>query len=341
MLCQDTPIGIASMSFTLINKVLTGKMLYCFMQRIAVIDMGTNTFHLLIASVQEARYSVILDHKQAVGLGKGGINNHRIMPDAMERALSALRKFSATCTEQHVDRVVLTGTSAVRSADNKVEFLAAIKKATGWDTFILNGEQEALWIYEGVKQTGIISAAHTSLLVDIGGGSVEFVLCNVTEVVWKQSFEIGGQRLMDKFQHADPIIETEIKELAYYLKGVLKPLWDEVKSCGGVKTLIGSSGSFDTLCDIYCSQQHIVLDEKTTGYPLPLTSFQSIAKDLLSKNRAQRLATPGMIELRVDMIVVSLVLIETLIEQLHIEEINVSFYALKEGLMALVANGKL
>ena len=316
-------------------------MLYLYMQKVAVIDMGTNTFHLLIATIKEGKYSVVLDDKQAVGLGKGGINNHRIMPDAMGRALSALRRFKHTCEEHQVDRVVLTGTSAVRSSDNKTEFLAAIKKETGWDTFILSGEQEASWIYEGVKQTGVIPVGQSSLLVDIGGGSVEFVLCDDKEIFWKQSFEIGGQRLMDQFDHSDPITDTEIKEIAYYLKGVLTPFWDAIKNRGGVKTLIGSSGSFDTLCEVYCQQEGIVLNEKTKGYSLPPASFQSIAKDLLAKNRAARLATPGMIELRVDMIVVSLVLIETLIEQLAIEEINVSFYALKEGLMSLVVNGQL
>ena len=309
--------------------------------KIAVIDMGTNTFHLLIAIKEEGSYKVVLDHKQAVGLGRGGINNKRIMPDAIARALSALRQFKDTCIQQQVDRVLLTGTSAVRTSDNREEFLSAIKKETGWDTLIITGVQEAAWIYEGVKQTGVISNDHSSLLVDIGGGSVEFVLCNATEILWKQSFEIGGQRLMDKFDHSDPISETEIKEIAYYLKGVLNPLWDEISSRGGIKTLVGSSGSFDTLCDIYCRQNGIVLDEKIKGYSLPLANFQSIAKDLLAKNRSERLATLGMIELRVDMIIVSLVLIETLIEQLHIEEIEVSFYALKEGLMKLVVSDKL
>ncbi len=310
-------------------------------EKIAVIDMGTNTFHLLIALVLEGTYEVVVDHKQAVGLGRGGINNKRIMPDAIARALSALRGFKETCTNEQVDRVLLTGTSAVRSSDNREEFLSAIKNETGWDTLIISGEEEAAWIYEGVKQTGIIPINHSSLLVDIGGGSVEFVLCDAHSLLWKQSFEIGGQRLMDKFDHSDPITETEIKEIAYYLKNTLKPLWDGLSSRGGVKTLVGSSGSFDTLCDIYCQQQGIVLNEKVKGYSLPLKSFQSIAKELLIKNRAERLATPGMIELRVDMIVVSLVLIETLIEQLAIEEIEVSFYALKEGLMKLVVSGKL
>ncbi|MDB5272891.1 MAG: exopolyphosphatase [Chitinophagaceae bacterium] len=303
--------------------------------------MGTNTFHLLIASVEGTQYEITLDHKQAVSLGRGGINNHRIMPDAIARALTALLQFKTTCDEQKVDRVVLTGTSAVRSADNQQEFLAAIKKATGWDTLILSGEQEASWIYEGVKQTGMIPESESSLLVDIGGGSVEFVLCNAQEVLWKQSFEIGGQRLMDKFNHADPITETEIKEIAYYLKGTLQALWKEMLRRGGVKTMIGSSGSFDTLCDIYCQKNGIILSQKIKGYSLPLQDFQSIAKELLAKSREERLKTPGMIVLRVDMIVVSLVLIETLIEQLQIEKIEVSFYALKEGLMKLVVSGKI
>jgi exopolyphosphatase/guanosine-5'-triphosphate,3'-diphosphate pyrophosphatase len=309
--------------------------------KIAVIDMGTNTFHLLIALVKGEQYEVVLDHKKPVGLGRGGINNKRIMPDAISRALSALAAFKETCKTEQVDRVLLTGTSAVRSADNQQEFLSAIKKETDWDTLIISGEQEASWIYEGVKQTGIIPNGHSSLLVDIGGGSVEFVLCNSQSILWKHSFDIGGQRLMDKFDHSDPITGVEIEEIVSYLKDELKPLWEAVKSCGGVKTLIGSSGSFDSLCDIYCQEEGIVLDAKANGYPLPLNAFQAIAKDLLAKNRVARLATPGMIELRVDMIVVSLVLIEAIIQQLGIEEINVSFYALKEGLMKLVVSGKL
>jgi exopolyphosphatase/guanosine-5'-triphosphate,3'-diphosphate pyrophosphatase len=311
------------------------------MQKIAVIDMGTNTFHLLIASVSEMQYEVLIDHKQAVGLGKGGINNRRIMPDAIDRALVTLSRFKATCTELKVDRVLLTGTSAVRSANNQDEFLAAIKRETGWDTVIINGDEEAAWIYEGVRQAGVIPETGTSLLVDIGGGSVEFVLCTSQNILWEQSFEIGGQRLMDQFKHAEPIADTEIKEIAYYLKGVLQPLWDEMEKRGGVKTLVGSSGSFDTLCEIYCKENGIMLSPSTKGYALPLDQFWNISKDLLSKNREQRLRTPGMIELRVDMIVVSLVLIETLVEQLNIQKMEVSFYALKEGLMQLVVNGKL
>jgi exopolyphosphatase/guanosine-5'-triphosphate,3'-diphosphate pyrophosphatase len=339
--CPSIKLYILNNSYTYLFTTLPNKILYCSMQKIAVIDMGTNTFHLLIASVEGNQYEIVLDNKQAVGLGRGGINNRRIMPDAMTRALTALRQFKMTCDEQQVDRVLLTGTSAVRTADNQQEFLTAIKKATSWSTLIIDGEQEASWIYEGVKQTGVIPDSESSLLVDIGGGSVEFVLCNARELLWKQSFEIGGQRLMDKFNHADPITETEIKEIAYYLKGVLQPLWEDLKNRGGIKTLIGSSGSFDTLCDIYCQKKGIILSEKTKGYRLPLNDFQSIAKDLLAKDRAERLKTPGMIVLRVDMIVVSLVLIETLIEQLQIEKIEISFYALKEGLMKLVVSGKL
>jgi exopolyphosphatase/guanosine-5'-triphosphate,3'-diphosphate pyrophosphatase len=310
------------------------------MLKIAVIDMGTNTFHLLIAEVNDGTYKVILDHKQAVGLGRGGINNNRIMPDAMQRALSALHRFKETCTAHEVDRILLTGTSAVRSANNQKEFISRIKEETGWDTLILSGEEEATWIFEGVNQTGVITASEPSLLIDIGGGSVEFVLCNAHTILWKRSVEIGGQRLMDKFEHSDPITSTEIKEISYYLKGVLQPLWDEVSNRGGVNILVGSSGSFDTLCDIYCQRNNIVLTNEK-GYSLPVESFKEISRDLLTKNREERLHTPGMIDLRVDMIIVALVLIETLIEQLHIQKIEISFYALKEGLMKLVARGEL
>ncbi len=308
------------------------------MQNVAIIDMGTNTFHLLVAKVKEGKHEVLLDEKCAVGLGRGGINDGIITADAMDRAMEALHFFKGLCDRYGAGQVMLTGTSAVRSARNQDDFLKRIKGELNWEVRVLSGEEEAMIIYLGVS-TAVELPDENALIVDIGGGSVEFILCHGQKgVLWKQSFEIGGQRLMDKFHRTDPITEEEKENIQDFLVEQLKPLLQAVKDLGGVKMLVGSSGSFDTLADMYCAEKHQVLETGISAFSLPIDAYHDLAQMLYKKNRAQRLAVPGMIPLRVDMIVVALVLIDWLIDQLGIEKIEVSFYALKDGLLKLVVS---
>jgi exopolyphosphatase / guanosine-5'-triphosphate,3'-diphosphate pyrophosphatase len=315
------------------STLISLQMLSSFMQRLAIIDMGTNTFHLLVASVSNGKHTVLLDEKHAVGLGRGGINEGLIAAEAMDRAFSTLNTFKGICDQYLVDKVLLTGTSAVRSASNKEKFIGEIKQKFGWDVLVLSGDQEAEGIYRGVS-SAISIPEDNALIVDIGGGSVEFIICTASEGVrWKRSFEIGGQRLMEKFHASDPISEIEVEKIRSYLDEVLSPLVQAVTELAGTKTLIGSSGSFDTLCDMYCAEHGIQLEEGTSGFTISLDAYRTMSKELIQKNRIERLAIPGMITLRVDMIVVAMVLVDWLIEKLKIEKIEVSFYALKEGLL--------
>lgn len=310
------------------------------MKNVAIIDMGTNTFHLLVAKVEEGKHKVVLDEKHAVGLGKGGINDGLIVPDAMERAMRALHFFKGLCDQYAADRVVITGTSAVRSARNQNEFLKRIKDELNWDVRVLSGEEEAMAIYEGVSMA-VDFPEENALIVDIGGGSVEFILCHGQQgILWKQSFEIGGQRLMDKFHRTDPITKEEQENIRLYLEEQLKPLLEAVARYNGVKLLVGSSGSFDTLVDMYCAEQDHMLPDGSSGFTLPVEAYRHLSVLVSQKNKAERLAIPGMIPLRVDMIVVALVLIDWLIETLCIEKLEVSFYALKEGLLKQVVSSQ-
>jgi exopolyphosphatase / guanosine-5'-triphosphate,3'-diphosphate pyrophosphatase len=303
------------------------------MQIVAIIDMGTNTFHLLIAKVEGGKHKVLLDEKHAVGLGRGGITDGLISEEAMDRAMKALHFFKGLCDQYKVNRVVTTGTSAVRSARNQSVYIHRIKEELNWDVIVLTGEEEAMGIYQGVSAA--VNIPHeNALIVDIGGGSVEFILCRAqVGILWKQSFEIGGQRLMDKFHHHEPIAVHEKEKIEQFLAEQLKPLLKAVHDFGGVHVLVGSSGSFDTLVDMYCAELQHTLAPEASSFSLPIDAYRRIAVSLFKKNKAERLAIPGMIPLRVDMIVVALVLIDWLIEQLEIDKIDVSFYALKEGLL--------
>ncbi|MEO9478017.1 MAG: Ppx/GppA phosphatase family protein [Cyclobacteriaceae bacterium] len=299
--------------------------------RIAVIDMGTNTFHLMIVDVMDGEWKIIYREKTAVRIGKDGINQGKITQEAEQRALDSLIKFKEVITAEKVNKVFATATSAIRNAKNGQDIVSRISAETGIEVNVISGLQEAEHIYYGVKKAMDIGSA-PALVMDIGGGSIEFIIGNSSEIFWKQSFEIGGQRLVEKFHRHDPIQSNEVDELKVYLETELQELFDAYESFKP-ETLIGSSGTFDTLSDIFLLSSGTSRPENLTEYPLSIGAFHEILEDLRAKNRAQRLEIPGMIPLRVDMIVVACVLIDFIIEKLQIKNIRVSAYALKEGVL--------
>lgn len=299
--------------------------------RIAILDLGTNTFHLLIAEKTGNTWTIIYRDRQAVKIGQGGINQGIILPDAEERAIGTLKHFTATLQAKQVGRVLAFGTSAIRVARNQQAFLARIQAETGIAVRVLSGDEEAQFIYYGVNKA-LQLENDKALIVDIGGGSVEFIIAGEGRMLWHTSLEIGAQRLMEKFHHHDPIAPQEIKALSAFLatemKPVLQAIWQFMP-----KTLAGSSGTFDTLSDIFCLKYQIQSDPNAPETPLTIQGFEEIYTDLIQKDRNARMAIPGMIEMRVDMIVVACCLIRFLLDQHRFTSIRVSSYAMKEGIL--------
>lgn len=304
--------------------------------KIAIIDMGTNTFHLLIAEADERGYHITYRERLAVKIGKGGINRGVITEEGIQRALLAMQSFRNTIDQQNIGKVYAFGTSALRNASNRDEVVQRIKAVTGIDSNIISGDLEAEYIYMGVKSAMDIDK-EKSLIIDIGGGSIEFILGNNERISWKRSFEIGAQRLLEQFQKNDPITKEEIEHLDRYFEKELQPLLNELK-IHQPHVLIGSSGTFDTLSDIFCIQHDIHKSPEEIETPLTLQGFYDIYDELLHKNREQRMQIPGMIEMRVDMIVVACCLIRYLLSVHTFNRIRVSTYALKEGVLATLIN---
>jgi exopolyphosphatase / guanosine-5'-triphosphate,3'-diphosphate pyrophosphatase len=296
----------------------------------AIIDLGTNTFHLLIADVEKSNFTVLYKQNIAVKLGKGGINDGYITEEALKRAYDALYIFKAKINEFQCSKIIATGTSALRNAKNGFEFTEKVKNDLGFTVQIIDGEKEAELIYKGVKHA-LNLGIEKSLIVDIGGGSVEFIIANNVEIFWKKSFEIGGQRLLDKFKPSEPIKTEEILAIEEYLDNQLSPLF-EVFNTYKPFQLVGSSGSFDTFIDM-C---YALKNEKTppnTSFSLDITEFTEVANAILKNPIEKRRLLPGMIELRVEMIVVATVLVNFLLQKTKINQIKVSSYALKEGVL--------
>ncbi|NJN27928.1 MAG: hypothetical protein HC819_19120 [Cyclobacteriaceae bacterium] len=180
-------------------------------------DLGTNTFNLLLVTVTPSAYYIFKNEKIPVKLGKGGINEGWITDAAQKRALDALDIYKEIIDREHISLVYGYATSAFRNARNGTALKELIEQRTGIKINIITGEVEAEFIYRGVK-TAFDIGGEPSLIMDIGGGSVEFVICDRERIFWKRSYEIGAQRLLDWFHIHDPIPAEEIIKLQDFSK---------------------------------------------------------------------------------------------------------------------------
>lgn len=306
--------------------------------RAAIIDMGTNTFHLLVAEWNHSDYKILLHDRIPVRVGVGGINQNMITREGIERAVNGLIQFKNKIDVLGSMNVFAFGTSAIRNATNAGEVISGIKNATGIETKIISGDQEAKFIYRGVD-LALNLGSEKSLIVDIGGGSVEFIIGNGEKIFWKKSFEIGAQRLLERFQKHDPILPSEIESINNHFRESLTPLFEAMKM-HSPKILAGSSGTFDTLSEIYCIQAGIEIKDAPET-PLTTEAFYKIYPEIISKNRAGRMQIPGMIEMRIDMIVVACCLVKFILDNFPFKHIRISSYSLKEGVLASLMNGEL
>ena len=318
---------------TIIPSIL---LFYMSDNTIAVIDLGTNTFHILIAEVVgDGNYRMIHRQRIAVMIGKGGINRGIITEEAQQRALGALQQFAALIKQYAIKQVRATATSAFRNTRNGPELAERIREETGITVTIIDGVQEAEYIFMGVQEA-LSLGDEPVLIMDIGGGSVEFILSSDQQVRWKQSFEIGAQRLLDRFDIKDPISSENLDELTAYFHTTLADLLVAGRQWQP-RVLIGASGTFETLCDMHAHRHGLTVDADACELPISVDSFSVMLQDLLQKNRAERLAIPGMIEMRVDMIVVAAWLIQFVLSELNLHHLRVSAYALKEGVLREMA----
>jgi exopolyphosphatase/guanosine-5'-triphosphate,3'-diphosphate pyrophosphatase len=298
----------------------------------AIIDLGTNTFHLIIFEGK----NFLFKSSMASKIGQGGINHGIITEEGIQRALNVLNIFKEKLIEfeLNTENVFAFGTSAIRNASNQSEFVERVKNETDINITVIDGDKEAELIYKGVSQA--VKVDKNALIVDIGGGSVEFILCNPDKILWKRSFEIGGQRLMERFMKKDKISQSEMSRLDEYLRQELLPLTNAVHQYQP-EVLIGSSGSFDTLNDmLYWKNTGRFAPTDIVGFDYPISEFWKAFEQLAFANHEERMQIGGMIPLRVDMIVVAVCLIKFVLQTYNIQEIKISNYALKEGAITLI-----
>lgn len=300
---------------------------------LAIVDLGTNTFHLLAVAMTDERGFTILDRKQIpVKLGRNGIGKSKISRSAFNRGIRALEKFREIIHEHQISELYVVGTSALRNADNAPDFITECEKILQAPVSVIEGDKEASYIYYGVRWAlGLWN--NPSLIMDIGGGSVEFILADKFNIFWKESYEIGAARIIGKYPHHFPPKTEEVKEIEKFLEEKLTPLFEWV-SVEDLQALIGASGSFETFASIEIKNYlDIETGKLPLMHPIQIKNFRKMKEMILQSSREELLQVQGMASFRVDMIVVSVILTNLIIEKLKFSKIFFSSYALKEGVL--------
>ncbi len=294
-------------------------------EKIAVIDLGTNTFHLLIVESNHFSWEEIYRERKYIHLAEEGIET--IGKAAFQRATDALQSFSRICEEYQITKVKACGTAALRTATNGPLFVQNIFESFNLKIEIIDGIQEAKLIAQGVL-LAIPPSERSKLIMDIGGGSVEFILIRNNQLIWSQSFPIGVAVLKKMFHHSEPIAIPELNRLNAFLADQLVPLQNVLKQETALD-LIGASGTFDVL------QKMISQVDFGQNYSqLNLAEFDPLANELIHMDLVTRNVFPNLPNERAQLIVVALVLIKHVFNLHSFENLYVSRYAMKEGILS-------
>ena len=304
---------------------------------VAILDFGTNTFNLLIATQEGSGFRVLYDGKQPVKLGKGGIGKRILTREAMERGFSAIQQHMHTIKKHGANEIHAYATSAMRNADNGQEFADLIDQKFGFRTHIINGEEEAALIYGGIRES-VDFGDETAMILDIGGGSNEFIICNSEGILWKHSFELGMARIIEQFNISDPITPQEVSEIETYYAQELELLKERAEQYRPTM-LVGASGTFDTLAAM-ASYRYGIKTGGASSVSIAPEIYRELHHALLNSTTEERLNMPGMEPVRVEMIVPATIFINFVYHSCGLKSITQSRYALKEGVMARLVAGK-
>jgi exopolyphosphatase/guanosine-5'-triphosphate,3'-diphosphate pyrophosphatase len=301
--------------------------------RIAILDLGTNTFNMLVAETGKNRkYQILSSKKLPVKLGKGGIDKKEIRPDAIARGLNALEKHLQLSKELKAEKILAFATSAIRTARNSDQFLRIVREKVGIEVEIISGDREAELIYYGVRQTVPLDR-EKYLIIDIGGGSNEVIIADNNKIWWKKSYPLGMARLVEKFKPSDPITIEEIEFISNYLEESMTDLFEEFRK-HKITTLIGASGSFETFTAMIRED-----DSKTETDVFPvateidLTDFENLYQRLINSTMKERKQMKGLESHRLEIVVPASLMVKFLMSKLKLQRIIQSNFALKEGVL--------
>ena len=302
------------------------------MNNIGIIDLGSNTFHLLIAKVTSPQeFEEVYKEAFFVKLASEGIE--KIGDKPFQKGIEIMVHFAEKCKYFQVSEIKAMGTATLRRAENASYFIQQVFEKTGIDVAVISGDEEALLIAGGVH-LAIPFIEEKVLIMDIGGGSVEFIISEGETIYWSKSFPIGISILYNYFHKKDPISEEEIVKLTQFLDESLVDLMDVLR-VHKVDHLVGASGTFDVLED-FLSDVSIKNKHATT---VSVAHVFPVLDEIIKKSLAQRLEYKEIPETRAEMIVAAMVLIKFILTEGKFSSLTYSSFAMKEGILRKFMKG--
>jgi len=289
------------------------------------LDLGSNTFHLLIVEKKDDQsFEVLYRKRQYTKLSKAG--GDLIAPDSFQKGIDCLKEFRTKMEQYSVSEYKALGTETLRKASNGPLFIQTAQKESNISIELIDGNQEAQFIAKGV-QRALKGDVDDYLIMDIGGGSIEFIQIIHGTVHWFKSFPLGLGVLKKAFPHNEPITQNQIEEIEAYLEHELYDLWEQLKLIP-LTSLTGASGSFEVLVDI------LQLKKTKDHYvKVGIDQFNQVYHNILCLDANQRTNHPGIPPERADLIVIAFILMRKVSSKMQALDLYISDFAIKEGII--------
>ncbi|MFQ5638804.1 MAG: Ppx/GppA family phosphatase [bacterium] len=300
------------------------------MKKLAAIDIGTNTALLLVAEISaDGTISPLYEQEEIVRLGEDVDKNKNLKPVAMERVKRALIQYRKIIDDIQVDELMISGTSAVRDAGNREELLSQIQAVAGVEMQVLSGKQEAALTFFGALSNKP-ELQDRIFLVDIGGGSTEFILGDQTNIFFAESLDIGSVRLTEKTIHSDPVCDTDLHAMRQVIKQGILSISEHLKT--QCEHFVGVAGTMTTLAAMQ-QKMESYRPELVDNTVLTLAQITDMIERLQSTTLAARQKIPGLRKERADVILAGSIIVQEVMEHCHFQEVVVSDRGLRYGLL--------
>jgi exopolyphosphatase/guanosine-5'-triphosphate,3'-diphosphate pyrophosphatase len=299
--------------------------------RLAAIDIGTNSVHMIVVQVRgDQSFEIIDREKEMVRLGSGGLDGGELARAPQTAALQALSKFERLARSHQVDQLLAVATSATREAQNGGAFLSAIETHTGIRPRLISGTEEARLIHRAVVY-GVDTTAPVVAL-DIGGGSVEITLGSGPEARLARSFKLGVIRLTERFVLSDPISRRDERRLVEFIRHDVDEYLALITGAGGGR-VVGTSGTILSIGQLAATLEHGAPPDELRNLRVSARAIRQVRKLVTSLDLDARLQIPGLDPKRADLVVAGAILLDTLMAQLGASELTLCDLALREGVV--------
>src|SRR5262249_14478881 len=300
--------------------------------RIAAIDIGTNSVHMIVVQVRtDLSFEIVDREKEMIRLGAGGLDGRSLTPEAMHAALQVLSKFRRLAESHKVDEVIAVATSATREAENGGGFLQAISEQAGMRLRVLSGTEEARLIHLAATY-GVSLAGDVAVVIDIGGGSVEVTRGAGAAIELGKSFKLGVIRLTERFVKSDPLDSRDDRRLVRHIDGEIGKYLHQIAR-EGFDRVIGTSGTILSLGAIASAAEGLPPGAPLRNRRFTAKQIRRVRKDLVALDLEHRLRVPGLEPRRADIAVAGAILLDEIVRRLGATEITLCDMSLREGLI--------